>query len=77
MMTSAVIESHLKELDKEVQRSCKAKQAFERLVLSKEEAMDIFGYNPFKRWVSRESCRRRDACYFLDNRSLDRVTFVP
>lgn len=46
---SAVVEGDLKDLDKEVSRCCKAKQTFDRLLLSKEEALDMFQYNAFKR----------------------------
>lgn len=46
---SAVVESDLTELDKEVGRCCKAKQTFDRLLLTKEEALDMFDYNAFKR----------------------------
>ncbi|CAN0523544.1 unnamed protein product, partial [Ectocarpus sp. 12 AP-2014] len=46
---SAVGEKDLKDLDKEVTRCCKAKQTFDRLVLTKEEALDMFEYNAFKK----------------------------
>ncbi|CAN0030206.1 unnamed protein product [Ectocarpus sp. 6 AP-2014] len=46
---SAVGEKDLKDLDKEVTRCCKAKQTFDRLVLTKEEALDMFDYNAFKK----------------------------
>ena len=46
---SAVGEKDLKELDKEVQKCCKAKQTFDRLLLTKEEALDMFEYNAFKK----------------------------
>lgn len=43
------MEGDLKELDKEVQKCCKAKKTFDRLVVTKEEALDLFDYNAFKR----------------------------
>lgn len=46
---SAVGEKDLKDLNKEVSRCCKAKQTFDRLVLTKEEALDMFDYNAFKK----------------------------
>lgn len=46
---SAIVEGDLKELDKEVQRCCKSKQTFDRLLLTKEEALKMFDYNAFKR----------------------------
>eukprot|EP00904_Undaria_pinnatifida_P009307 jgi/Undpi1/5506/HiC_scaffold_2.g00785.m1 len=46
---SSVGEKDLKDLDKEVSRCCKAKQTFDRLVLTKEEALDMFDYNSFKK----------------------------
>lgn len=46
---SAVGEKDLKDLDKEVSRCCKAKQTFDRLLLTKEEALDMFDYNAFKK----------------------------
>eukprot|EP00752_Nemacystus_decipiens_P007942 g7095.t1 len=49
MGNSAVGEKDLKDLDKEVSRCCKAKQTFDRLVLTKEEALDMFDYNAFKK----------------------------
>lgn len=48
-LCSAVGEKDLKDLDKEVTRCCKAKQTFDRLVLTKEEALDMFDYNAFKK----------------------------
>jgi threonyl-tRNA synthetase len=36
------------ELDKHVTAQCKQKQTFDRLLLSKEEALEMFKYNPFK-----------------------------
>lgn len=48
-LRSAVGEKDLKDLDKEVSRCCKAKQTFDRLVLTKEEALDMFDYNAFKK----------------------------
>lgn len=48
-LRSAVGEKDLKELDKEVSRCCKAKQTFDRLLLTKEEALDVFEYNAFKK----------------------------
>ncbi|CAM9632643.1 unnamed protein product [Scytosiphon promiscuus] len=49
MGNSAVGEKDLKDLDKEVSRCCKAKQTFDRLLLTKEEALDMFEYNAFKK----------------------------
>lgn len=46
---SSVAEKDLKELDKEVSKFCKSKQTFDRLVVTKEEALDLFDYNAFKK----------------------------
>lgn len=51
LVCSSVGEKDLKDLDKEVSRCCKAKQTFDRLVLTKEEALDMFDYNSFKKWA--------------------------
>lgn len=42
-------EKDLKDLDKEVSKFCKSKQTFDRLVVTKEEALDLFDYNAFKK----------------------------
>ncbi|CAM9180076.1 unnamed protein product [Ascophyllum nodosum] len=49
MGNCSVGEKDLKELDKEVSRCCKAKQTFDRLLVTKEEALDMFDYNAFKK----------------------------
>ncbi|CAM9886383.1 unnamed protein product, partial [Discosporangium mesarthrocarpum] len=45
----AIREEDLKDLNKEVVKCAKAKQTFNRLLISKEEALDMFEYNVFKR----------------------------
>ncbi|CAM9405474.1 unnamed protein product [Chrysoparadoxa australica] len=44
-----VSEKDFKGLDKLVQKQAKAKQTFDRLMLPKEDALEMFAYNPFKR----------------------------
>lgn len=41
-------ESHYKDIEKKAKMVTKAKQKFERIVLTKEEALEMFAYNPFK-----------------------------
>jgi len=41
-------ESQLGEIDDEFRKSVKRKEKFERLVVTKEEALDLFSYSPFK-----------------------------
>lgn len=43
-----VVESDFDDINKRVDRIAKQKRTFERLELSKEEARDMFSYNPFK-----------------------------
>jgi len=44
----AIAEKDFKGIEQAVLKSAKAKQPFERLVLSKEDALDMFKFNPFK-----------------------------
>mmetsp|Transcript_6212 Transcript_6212/g.8231 ORF Transcript_6212/g.8231 Transcript_6212/m.8231 type:complete len:777 (+) Transcript_6212:58-2388(+) len=44
----AISEKDFKAIEVAVQKYAKAKQKFERLVLSKEDALDMFKFNPFK-----------------------------
>eukprot|EP00611_Tribonema_gayanum_P010835 TRINITY_DN20953_c0_g1_i1.p1 TRINITY_DN20953_c0_g1~~TRINITY_DN20953_c0_g1_i1.p1 ORF type:complete len:780 (+),score=275.37 TRINITY_DN20953_c0_g1_i1:107-2446(+) len=48
MGDNVVSDKDLPDLDKHVTAQCKQKQTFDRLVLSKEEALEMFKYNPFK-----------------------------
>jgi len=41
-------ESMYKEVESEITKIIKKKQKFERLIVTKEEALDLFSYNPFK-----------------------------
>jgi len=43
-----ISEKDFQEIEKEVQQVAKAKQKFVRLVLTKDEALDMFKFNPFK-----------------------------
>jgi threonyl-tRNA synthetase len=46
--TSGVSQDDFKDLDSLFSKATKEKQRFERLVVSKEEALQLFKYNPFK-----------------------------
>ena len=48
MICSAISEGDFKDIEKLVGTVTKSKAKFERLVLSKEEALELFKYNPFK-----------------------------
>eukprot|EP00953_Heterococcus_sp_UTEX-ZZ885_P032493 16968-Heterococcus_DN1.PRE.1 len=48
MGDNVVSDKDFPELDKHVSAQCKQKQTFDRLLLSKEEALEMFKYNPFK-----------------------------
>ena len=41
-------ESHYKDIEKEAAAAVKAKHSFERVIMTKEEALRMFAYNPFK-----------------------------
>lgn len=45
---SGVSQTDFKDLDTIFGKVCKEKQVFERLVVSKEEALELFKYNAFK-----------------------------
>jgi hypothetical protein len=44
----AIKEGEIKEIDAEFGKCVKEKQPFERLIVTKEEALELFAYNPFK-----------------------------
>ena len=48
MGDNAISESNFEELNKAAQEVVKKKYPFQRLVISKEEALQLFQYNPFK-----------------------------
>ena len=48
MGSTSISDADYKGIDKEVKDIAKKKQKFERLVVTKEEALELFAYNPFK-----------------------------
>ncbi len=44
----AVTEEDLKKIEAKAEEFCKQKHPFQRLVVSKEQALDLFRDNPFK-----------------------------
>jgi len=51
MGTNALTEDDYKTIESEVQKITKQKQSFERMVVTKEEALDLFKGNPFKEQI--------------------------
>jgi len=51
MGTNALTEDDYKIIESEVQKITKQKQTFERMVITKEEALDLFAGNPFKEQI--------------------------
>ncbi len=49
MGSDSVKDSDYKELEQDISKQLKAKQTFKRVVLTKEQALGIFAYNPFKK----------------------------
>merc|ERR1711966_472600 len=48
MGDAGLSESQFGEIEDEFRKSVKRKEPFERLVVTKDEALDLFGYSPFK-----------------------------
>ncbi|KAA8494094.1 Threonine--tRNA ligase, cytoplasmic [Porphyridium purpureum] len=48
MQEKKVVEADFSDLEKRVERIAKSKRTFQRMELSKEEALEMFGYNRFK-----------------------------
>jgi len=46
--TDSVSDETLKKIDAKASELCKKKHPFQRLVLSKEQALEMFASNPFK-----------------------------
>lgn len=57
-----VLPSHYKSLDRTIKAISKAKQLFQRLVLHKDEAMEMFKYNPFKQELIRTKVPDGETC---------------
>lgn len=50
-------DKHYKDIEKATTKFIGEKQTFERLVLTKEEALRLFGANPFKRQLCMEKIK--------------------
>ena len=46
--TATIVDEDLKKLESKADEICKKKYPFQRLVISKEEALELFAANPFK-----------------------------
>ncbi len=49
MGSDSVKDTDYKELEQDMGKQMKAKQTFQRVVLTKEQALTVFAYNPFKK----------------------------
>ena len=48
MGTGSVSQSDYETIEEDVKKYQKERQAFERILLTKDEALEMFSYNPFK-----------------------------
>ncbi len=49
MGSDSVKDTDYKELEQDMGKQLKAKQTFQRVMLTKEQALNVFAYNPFKK----------------------------